>query len=110
MPDLIAVHQHCAIADVVSALSEVGSQLVITAAIANHQVGHSPKKFAALGKMPAERATAVVNEYESHGAHSGVLREFSAADQPIISAVFVGTIEAQDTGDAPIPALFGSFS
>ena len=71
MPDPFLLRRHGfqqdrTVADVVAALSETGPQLMVTTAIADHEVGHTSKQFAALGKMPTERTTSVVDERESH--------------------------------------------
>ena len=80
MPDLLTVHQYGAVADVVTAPPEYGSEFMIAAAVTDHEVGHTPEQLAAKGKMPTERTTAVVNKSERHEA----ILTCSASFQPLL--------------------------
>ena len=62
MPDALSLHQHSAIAEIEAPATQHPSQLMVTASIADDQIGQPPEQFTAACEMTAEGAAPVVDE------------------------------------------------
>ncbi len=63
MEDLLAIDEHGAVAQVVTARGQEGAQAAVTAAIADLQPGDATAQLAQHGEVAAERAAAVEHQH-----------------------------------------------